>query len=205
MSVLRQQYDMLKQKAESGKVLSVKELASFSKLEKELAGELGSQVFEDIKELEKYTGYARQTIYDAVGKGELIRQTDKTFLQDDVDVWLSAKGRKPKQLGLETVTSDVDNGDREKAETDYRKYRAEREQLLVEKMRGEMLPKEEVERQWVNRAIEFRTTLLLLSRRVSHKIASETGVDIKVVDEILDKEAVEILKSLTRPLELQVD
>ena len=73
------------------------------------------------------------------------------------------------------------------------------------RLQGELVSFDEVIRQFTNRAHEYKTSLLLLSRRCAHKIAAEAGVQSRVISEILDEEAKLILKSLSRKVELHVD
>ncbi len=209
-TVLLQQQKILKDKAAAGKILSRSELNSLAKIEADLEDFAeSSDIFDTPEQVAEYGGYkSGRTVYNDVSKGMLIRQDDGSFLQDDVDIWLSAKGRKPKTL-LHQPPGDEETPENKiwnKADEDakYRFWRAKREKILVKRLEGESLPKKEVVRQQVNRAHEYKTSLLLFSRSVSHKIAAELGVEAKAVSLIIDDEAKRILKAMSRRLELNV-
>ena len=206
--ILRQQYESLKKKAQAGQHLSVKELNSLAKLEADLEDLDADEIFDTPEQVAEYGGYKARTVYEDVKKGVLIRQADGTFIQDDVDTWLAAKGRKPAVKGQdndETADGEKTNWDKAEEEAKYRHYRAIREKLLVEKLKGEQLSKKEVLRQQVNRAHEYKTSLLLFSRAVSHKVAAASGIEVKTVSTIIDAEAKNILTAMSRGLDLHVD
>ncbi|MBU1417379.1 MAG: hypothetical protein KKI15_02720 [Proteobacteria bacterium] len=206
--ILRQQYDSLKKKAQAGEHLSVKELNSLAKLEADLEDLDADELFDTPEQVAEYGGYKPRTVYADVKKGVLIRQDDGTFLQDDVDTWLAAKGRMPAMKDQdkdEQEDGEKTKWDKAEEEAKYRHYRAIREKLLVEKLKGEQLPKKEVIRQNVNRAHEYKTSLLLFSRAVSHKIAAASGIEAKVISAIIDTEAKNILTAMSRRLDLHVD
>lgn len=207
MNIRKQQYNALKEKAGSGKILTATELRSLAKLEADLE-DMGEDelVFTSADEVAEYSGYAKRTVWDAVKKELLIRQPDKTYLQDDVDTWLAARGRKPKKTKNEATTGDDQDcqWDRAEEEARYRHYRAIREKLLVDRLQGELLPREGVERQFVIRAHEYKTSLLLLSRSIAHLVAAKSGMDSGEVASIIDSEVQNILEAMSRPIEIEV-
>ncbi len=218
MDIRRQQYEALREKAASGKILTATELNALARLEADLEDmAAGDLVFQSAEEVAEYSGYSKRTVWDAVKKGLLIRQDDKTYLQEDVDAWLAARGRKPvagknrnngKTGEKETKTKNPEQAclwDRADEEARYRHYRATREKLIVERMQGELIPRDEVQRQFVARAHEYKTSMLLLSRRIAHTIAARTGMDSRDVAAIIDDEVRQLLTAISRPVELEVD
>lgn len=218
--IKQQQYDTLQRKVQEGRILSKKELLALATLEQDLqAAEPGDMVFDGIEAVMQYSGYGKSTVYNSIEAGILVQQSDGSFLQDDVDAWLDAKGRQPAQVSLPTGQVGQPGKDEDYAEDDedlaeknaslamedakYRFWRAKRERLLVEKMRGEWIERGEVERANVNRCVEFRRALELLSRKIGHSMAAEFGVESKRVCSLIDVEARQILLDMTRPLRIE--
>lgn len=207
-------YQILLDKVKGGATLTASELSAMARFEKEVAKSgLDLPVYlETVDEVVKYSGYKTRSIYTAVKDGELARLGDGRFSREAVDLWLEKKGKRPVVF--------VDKGDDEDGEGEvagdgklykasaeegkYRHFKARREEIIVQRLEGELLPREEVERMFLDRVHEFRTALLLFSRRVAHQIAAEAGIDSRRVEEILDKEARELLKSLSRKVVIHV-
>lgn len=209
-------YQMLVKKVKGGSSLTPTELTTMMRFEEELK-QSGQQMLPDaftaMDKMEQYTGYKARTIYKAVEDGKLVRLSDGSFDRDDVDSWLRSKGKDPQPLvNTPILEQDLDDLD-DKApsfnskteEAKFRHFRAREKELLVKRLEGELLPRDVILAQQVTRAHEFKTSLLLLGRRVSHKIAAVAGIESKVVDTILDEEVKLLLASLCRKVELDVD
>lgn len=219
LAARRQSYDLLVAKVASGKALTASEISAMARFEKELkASGLDMPTYLDtIEDVEAYTGYKNRTIYAAIKKGELPRLADNRFLLTAVDEWLARKGKRP-QVRLAGGDQDGETGDKQ-AEEDagdtkynarteesrYRHFRARREEIIVRRLQGELISREDVYREWVSRVHEFRTSILLLNRRVSHKLAEIANIETKQIDDILDAEAKTLLKTLSRKMVLHVD
>ena len=207
VDLLKKQLDTLRKKVADGEVLSAKELRSYARLEADLAdAKQEDVVFRSSADVAEYSGYAKRTVRDAVSKGHLPRQPDKTYLQSDVDTWLAARGKKPKKCssdGDSKTSGQQELWDRSKEEANYRHWRAVREKLLVKSLQGELLPRDEVYRLFVTRAHEYKTSLLLLSRRIGHKIAAESGMESTEVNKIIDAEVVDLLSQMARPFDIE--
>lgn len=208
----RKSYDLLVQKVEAGSSLNVSELTAMTRFEEELdrSGMDIPDTFATPDEVAEYTGYKVRTIYNAVKKGNLARLADSSFSREEVDRYLATKGRLPQvaswsATGGENEDDMPENGGARYEETRYRKARADKEELLVAKLQGKQVDVSEVNRQFTIRAHEYKTSLLLLSRRCAHLIAAAAGVEIGVVADILDSEAVILLKALSRKVELNDD
>jgi hypothetical protein len=211
----QQSYDRLLEKVAQGGNLTPTEQASMRRFEKELA-ELGlapldlPEIFATIEEAETYSGYKRRTIYKAVADGLLDRLSDGSFTREALDSWLALKGkRSPAQ---ERAASGNDAaGEKETArsarqsEADYRSWRAQHEELKVKQLKGELISRVLINQEWVERANEFKTSLLLYNRRVSHLIAEIAGIEARLVDEIMDKEARQLLGTVCRKIRIYVD
>jgi len=213
----KKSYDLLVAKVASGKTLSANEISAMTRFEKELVGSgLDMPTYLDtIEEVEVYTGYKARTIYAAIKSGDLPRLSDNRFLVEAVDAFLTKKGKRPQirlEDGEQAGSDDDDGGDAGETqykasneEAKYRHFRAKREEIIVLRLKGELIDREEVNRAFVNRIHEFRTSLLLLNRRVSHKIAEISGIESRQVDEILDAEVKYLLKTLSRKVVINVD
>jgi hypothetical protein len=202
----RQSYDLLIDKVSSGRTLTPIELTAMARLEAEFA-DSGSDTpdhFVSAKEVAEFSGYALRTVYAAVKAGDLRRLGDDTFAYGDVVAWLETKRRRPVAGGgTEDGPAPEFNGTDEDAR--YRHYRARREKILVDRLEGNLLPRDEVIRQNVRRVHEFKTAIQLLSRRIDYRIAKVCGMEIKDVREIVDQEGTELLKALARKVVLHVD
>lgn len=214
----KKSYETLVAKANGGKALTANEISAMSRFEKELAaaGLDMPTYLNTIEEVEAYTGYKSRTIYAAIESGALPRLSDKRFLVTAVDEFLAAKGKRPqvRLLDADRNEDDEENPDdgevgakykpREE-EAKYRHFRAKREEIIVRRLQGELIEREAMIREFVVRIHEFRTGLLLLKGRVSHKIAKVAKVEIHVIDEILDADAKALLKALSRKVRINVD
>lgn len=212
----RKSYELLVAKANDGKALTAGEISAMSRFEKELAaaGLDLPKYLDTIEEVEAYTGYKSRTIYGAIKSGDLPRLADLRFLVEDVDVFLAAKGKRPQVRcsddDLDDGADADDTGDSPKyhaatEEAKYRHFRAKREQIIVKRLEGELIDLETANREFVNRIHEFRTGLLLLRHRVSHKIAEIAQVEVKQIDDILDADAKVLLAALSRKVRINVD
>jgi predicted DNA-binding transcriptional regulator AlpA len=216
LATRQKSYDLLLAKVEGGQSLTPTEITSMTRFEAELAA-AGLDVpdnFVAIAQVEHYTGYKSRTIYNAVKSGDLFRKSDNSFARADIDAWLRVKGRQPnigKNLVDELQDEDDENSSADQKfsskneEAKFRHFRARREQILVQQLEGQLLPRQLVEEQQISRAHEFKTAILLLSRRVAHRIAAVAGVDTRLVTEIMDEEGKQLLSALCRKIDLHVD
>jgi len=206
-------YDLLVAKVEGGKSLSPSEITSMSRFEKELAaaGIDLPKYLDTPEQVAEYSGYKVRTIYNAVKKGDLVRLSDSRFLREEVDQWLLKKGKRPvvpvacgsENDGEESSESTGFNARTEEAR--YRHFRARREELIVKQMEKELIDRDAMNQAFVARVYEFKTAILLYSRRVAHKVAEVAGVESHLVVEVMDKEGKDMLKALSRKVDIHVD
>lgn len=200
----RQQYKKFIERVKAGEVLTPSELKYMGALKADLQDEEMEAVYMTLQEVMDYTGYKQRTIYNAVQKGELLRQENKTFLQSDVAAWLQTKDRTPPGDDSEDEEQDPVY-DKKMGEGKYRVFRARREELLVGQLEGSLVSKELIEEQYAARVGEVKSGLLLFSRRVAHLIAAEVGMEIPKVSEIVDGEVHQLLTAMSREIEITVD
>jgi len=207
----KQAYELLVAKVRQGRSLTPSELSSMARLEAELvdSGLDTPESFASVKEVAEFSGYSVRTVYAAVQAGELRRLSDESFDFIDVSSWLEGKKRRPvaaaaaEDAGVEELPEGEYRSKDEEAK--YRHFRARREEIIVRKLLHELVPIAEVNRQNVRRVHEFKTSLLLLSRSIDYKIAAAVGVESALVREIVDAEVLELLRSLSRKVVLDVD
>lgn len=197
----QKQFNILMEKVTRNEVLSPSELKTLDALEKELDESQVEEVYMTIEEVLAYTGYKQRTIYSEVSKEALRRQSDKTFAQSDVDAWLKSKGKSPKNH-----TGDESEDFQEARHViKYKRFRAIKEQLIVDKMNYELIPRELVEQQFLARVGEFKTALTLLSHRLAHQVAAKSGIEFSTAAEIIDTEVTNILAGMSRKIDINVD
>lgn len=85
----------------------------------------------------------------------------------------------------------------------YRAARNKREEFIIRQLEGQLLSKEEVERAFTARAYELARSLLLLSRRVAHRVAAAYEKQTKEVVTIIDEEAFHFLNGYSRPADIE--
>ena len=198
----QQSYDRLVEKVQQGHVLKPAEITAMERFEAELAARGVPESFSGPDDVAVYCGYSVRTIYTAIKVGKLVRRSDGGFDRAEVDRYLAEKGRTPAVAGDDD--DDAPAGPSAAAEDRrWRSARADREELLVRRMRGELLERAEAERQWTARAYEYRNSLLLLSRRCAHLIAAAAGCETKLVTEIIDAEVRTLLGALSRKIEIR--
>lgn len=202
----QQSYERLVAKVRAGGVLKPSEITAMERFEAELAELTAKGVPASLatpEEAAAYCGYSVRTIYTAVKAGKLARRSDGGFDRYELDRYLAAKGRTPVLPDDDDDAGEPDSPSSAAEDRRWRSARADREELLVQKLRGEVLALAEVERQWTARAYEYRNSLLLLSRRCGHLIAAAAGCETRLVTEIIDAEVRALLGSLCRKIEMR--
>jgi len=195
-------YQGLVKKAASGHELNASELKEFRKLENEISSHLngkaqqGPGIFKTLQEAADYAGVTKRTISYHINKSKKIAlEPDGTIKQETVDAWLKAGGGKHKKKIITTHEKT------EKANYRYRVAKAEREELIVDQLRKKLIPVDDVERAFENRAYELARSLLVLSRRIGHKVAAKGSQDYKAVVAIIDKEVHRLMDAYSRGLD----
>jgi hypothetical protein len=147
-------------------------------------------------------------------RSELQRLADGSFSREEVDRWLTVKRRQPVVSALAGGSAAADDEDDLFTDDQGRKYsgrledakfrhfRARKEELTVQQMLGELLPRNQVIEAWTTRVHEVKGGLLLLKQRVAHKLAEECEVEPKVIEAVLDDEVNLLLKAFSRKIEI---
>lgn len=206
------QFQTLLTKIQSGKNLTATESKKYDKLKVKLKKHVGIDEDEDdetvgngrppnkisvMNDAADYCGFSVRTLKYHIGRGNIKQNPDGSFDRAILDKFLQQhKGRKKV-----TADQDPESGDGiYNAEYRYRLARAEREELIVRQLKGELIPVEEVEQMFTDRAYEHARRLLMLSRRIAHKVSDKSKKTLKEVAAIIDKEVYDIMDGYTRPM-----
>ncbi len=120
-------------------------------------------------------------------RNKLRQNADGTFDKSEIDRWLAHS--KPT-----TGPAQKDDPDRR-----YRVARAKEKELIVRRLRAELIPVEEVKKIFADRAHEFAKALDLLARRISLRVAGRSKKKYQEVFEIIESECHAILGTYSRP------
>lgn len=87
--------------------------------------------------------------------------------------------------------------DTEKVEWEKRKLKAQAElaEMELKRQREELIPKADVEVQWVQRIQEVKKALMSLPRRLAPQVA---GLDVKEAQRVIETRVIEILEGFAR-------
>jgi len=180
----------------AGEVLKGTEYGILTRLENELMrAEPGEEkvLFEGACVI---LGCSKRTLHMRMKRGEIIQQPDGTFRKSELEAY------KEKHLALK---QGIVGEDLRKAELRYRQWKAEREELIVKQMKGQLIPIEEVERQFTLRAYELTRGLLFLSRRIAHDLAGSSKKKLKDCIEKIDGEVYLLLDRYSRAMAIGDD
>ena len=95
-----------------------------------------------------------------------------------------------------------DSTEAQKWLTEFRKERAKISKLERLRIEGSLLRKGEVIRQFTARAYELARSLLMLNRRVSHKLAAASGCLPVECEKILEPEIRQMMERYSRPMDI---
>jgi len=191
-------YQDLLARISNGETLRPTELNTLERLEKELAQGRPEtdlpEVLSSYDEAAEYCGFSKRTLSYHIGKGNIKQNAQGTFDRKELDRYLSTRGRKSRTPT--NVTEEI-----QKAELRYRKSRAAREEIIVKQLKAQLISNEEIQRQFTARAYELTRGLLVLSRRIAHKVAAKSKKKFKDVTAIIDQEVYDLLDRYSRPIE----
>lgn len=146
------------------------------------------------KQLASALGKTDRTIRNIQEERGFPRNKDKTYSLPEVIQWLID------QALLEASPSE---GDRWL--TQFRKERALMVSMEREQLEKKLIPIEEVEQGFSDRAYELARRLLLMSRRIGQRIAGKSKRNYSQVCEIIDAEVMDAMNDYARPLEIEIE
>jgi len=192
--------ESLEQKIQSGKTPTARELQSFRRLESELSRHVEGQIriyLPSFPTAERYSGINRGTLHRYTKQGHLQRY-ENGFLKEDLDKLVEDRQQRDSMVNNSSRLYDQI----QQATLRYRKMKTRREEIFVKQLQGEFLPVKDVEAVFVSRAYELSRSLLILSRRVSHKLATVTTRDYKEVINVVNAEVRRVMDAYSRPLDI---
>jgi len=117
--------------------------------------------------------------------------------------WFGERGIKPEPGQKKKTGHSSDSKDTSPWLEAFRMERARMAKMERRKMAGNLLPKDEVVRQFTTRAFEFGRALLQLGHRFSAKVASKCQKTAREVEAIHEREARKLLEDYARPIEIK--
>jgi len=146
-------------------------------------------------ELAKVLGVTARTVTNWFKRG-CPRNNDGTYRIRDVFDWAIEETKK-------AVAPTEEPDEAQRWLTEFRKERAKITALERKQREGSLIPIKEVERAFTARCYEFSRTLLLMPRRISHRLAAKSKKRLREVEAILDDEVRQYLASYSRPIETE--
>jgi hypothetical protein len=182
---------------QSGDRLNAQEIKRFEELDQFFKSQKDeSDLCRTLQAAADYCGVTERKIRYAVreAKRNRLRQnSDGTFDKSELDRWLSLGAGKDGRKRKEKET--------DAAEVRYREARAEEKEMLVARLRGELIPVEVVKQQFADRAHEFTKALQLFARRTSLRLAGKSKKKYQDVFDIIEDEINAILGTYSRPVD----
>ena len=99
----------------------------------------------------------------------------------------------------------VDDETERTAKERYWDSRATREGILVDQLEKRLVPVDEMERAFTDRARELARRLLLLSRRIAHQVSAESQRTHSEVVQVIDDEVYSMMKEYSRPITVEYE
>lgn len=127
------------------------------------------------------------------------RNKDKTYNLPDVIEWRINKA-KDEMVGL--VPTDPESRD---TLDEYRKERVLITRMEREQLEKKLVPVEEVTTAFTERCFELTRRMLLLSRRVAHRVAAASKQVQKKVVDIIDEEVRQAMDEYARPIDMEYE
>lgn len=189
-----------------GEQLSVAELKEFRKLEGDLnkfreqpdAPADAPEIFGTMQEVADYAEVTKRTISYHVNKSKKIKmEPDGTFQRKNVDKWLEGGGGQHTKRNKKTTHEKI-----KQEELKYRKWKAKREELIVKQLQESLVPVDDMISAFEARAYELARSLIVMSRRIGHRVASEGSKEYKAVLVVIDEEVRRMMDSYSRPLDI---
>lgn len=186
-------YQTLTKRINDGEHLNAQEIKRFQELHDEFSrGRDESEICKTIADAARYADVNERRIRYAMReakRNKLRQNADGTFDKSEIDRWLAHS--KPADPGGKKKKDDPDRR--------YREARAREKELIVRRLRGELIPRDEVVELFAARMHEFSKALQLLARRVSLRVAAKSKKQYQEVFDIIESECNAILRTYGRP------
>jgi hypothetical protein len=172
-------------------------LAQYRALEAEVKKLQGpsARVFAGSEEVAEFVKCTRQAVNRAVAAKKLRRQDDGTYLMQDVEAWEGSRSARGRPSTKASTSEDADKR--------YRIAKAEKMELELKELMGDLLDRKAVEKAFTARAYEFQRGLLMVSRRISAQVAGKCKKLLREVENIIDEEHRRLLEEYSRPMAVE--
>jgi hypothetical protein len=148
-----------------------------------------------IREYARHRGVSHTAVRKAIASGRIDSEPDGTIDPAQADAMWESRTRK--DVEPRVGPKPTGGPDYHQARAVKETYAAKLAKLEYEIKTGKLLPKDEVDVCFFNRARELRDRIQMIPRRVAARLAAET--DPRTVEEILDSEIREALVDLSTP------
>ena len=145
-------------------------------------------------ELASALGYSDRTVRNMQKEKTFPRNKDGSYSIPDVVKWM---------IDEAVQAASPDENDRWLAQ--YRKERALITGMEREQLEKKLIPVDEIEQAFTERAFELSRRLLLMSRRVGQRIAGRAKKVYTEVVEIIDDEVRQAMNDYARPIKIEYD
>ena len=153
----------------AGKKLTSAELKSYYELQKRS----NPEAIGGVQEAAKYSGMSARVIRYANGKGELRANPDGTFDKTELDRWISNRD------GRKQPIADAEMSQREKkGKAHYWEFKGKKEELLYRNTKELLVGWPDVEKEWVARLTELKSSLGNLADRISGLVVGKSRDEV---------------------------
>lgn len=175
-------YQSLLVRIKNGDTLKPAELRALNVLEKDLECQSGTndppKVLKGFEEAAAYCGFSKRTLSHHVGRGNLKQNADGSFDIEELDRFLSVKGRKRKKNAKESRSIAEE---KDLADLRWRLAKARREELLVEQLNENLVPRGEIAKEWASRVGELTAGLTGLIDRLPPLLQGKDRAEMREV------------------------
>jgi len=179
------------EKIKSGKTLSKSEFEAFKALEEAIEGIQSSpSACKSVADVSRLTGFSTRKIYWHITKGNLEQNPDGSFDLDKLDDWVERYKKTTSVSGKQTTREKKDLAD-----LLWKEYRTERERIMVEQMKGNLLPREETITALKEIVLQARRSFMILPKSAPSMLYGQDEVEMM---ETLGKMVEIILKGMAK-------
>jgi hypothetical protein len=175
-------YQSLLLRIKNGDTLKPAELRALSVLEKDLECQSGTndppKVLKGFEEAAAYCGFSKRTLSHHVGRGNLKQNANGSFDIEELDRFLSVKGRKRKKNATESRSIAEE---KDLADLRWRLAKARREELLVDQLNENLVPRGEIAKEWAARVGELTAGLTGLIDRLPPLLQGKDRAEMREI------------------------
>lgn len=135
-----------------------------------------------------YLGISKRMVSHWMKKGKIRQNPDGSFDREELDRFRRERSGKDKE---------------EEDDVTLKKWRAKHQELIVGQLEAQLVPKDQVEREYGERAYELKSGLYMMIRRIAAKLAGRSKKTMKEVEAIMREEIDLLLKQYSRGLKIK--